>query len=198
MEKMILMIVIVFCIFQMIVLADVIDIGYQGNGTNNQSLTNYTYISTINPANATGIITQVEIWGILYGQTIEVATFYNVSGTNFTTRDTQTIGTAWQDSVTQYIFDVDLDVQEGDYIGIYCSASSSIRIKNFGVATNWWRLTGDNIPCSNTTFALSPETNFGLSLYGTGTVEAGWDHKWNTITIGKWNTKEIIKWNGLE
>ncbi len=26
----------------------------------------------------------------------------------------------------------------------------------------------------------------------------GWDHKWNTITIGKWNTKEISKWNDLE
>jgi len=197
MKKIILTIFIVLCIFQMIVLAVDIDIGYQGNGTSNQSFAGYTYISTINPANASGIITQVEIWGILYGYTIEIATFYNVSGTNFSTRDTEIIDTSWHDTVTQYIFDVDLEVQEGDYIGIQCQSGGGIRITNFGVETNWWRKTGDNIPCSNTTFALSPETNWGLSLYGAGAT-VGWPHKWNTITIGKWNTKEIMKWNDLE
>jgi hypothetical protein len=197
MKKILLIIAITLCIFQMVVLAESIDVGYQGNGTNNMVLTGKTFISKRNPANATGKITQVEIWGILYGNTIEIATFYNVSGDNFTTRDTETKGTAWSDTPTQFIFDVELDVQEGDYIGVYCSGTSSIRATNFGYEVCWWQKTGDYIPCTNETFTSNVNTNWGLSIYGTGAT-TGWSHKWNTITIGKWNTKEIMKWNDLE
>jgi len=173
MKKTLIIIFLIMAIFQMVVLATAIDVGLQNDGITNQSVGNTTLISKYNPANATGKITSVEIWSVAGADAkgVEIAIFYLVSGTNFSTRSTVSVGDLVAGLNT---FVVDLDVEEGDYIGIYGTAGA-IRVRNLTpTGANWWSIAGDYIPCSDVTFTLSPNTTWGLSLYGTGaTVEAG-------------------------
>jgi len=194
MKKMLLIIFTIVLILSINVLAVDIDIGSaaENRATNSDP---GTYVGKDNPANLSGKITSIEIWfdsasGNATG--VEVATFFIVSGDNLSTRDTQTIGSVTAGS--KQTFTVDLNVVAGDYIGIHY-VGGEIERTNLGVGY-WYVLTTDLIPCTNQAFTfLAART---ISLYGTGTTEVGWPHKWNTITIGKWNTKEFTKWNGLE
>ena len=193
MKKILLIIVIVFCIFQMIVLAVDIDIGEPAIDRGSQIYYSRTFVNQGNPANESGSITSVEIWANITINNCEVATFYVVSGNNLSTRDTEFIGTVTAGS--KQTFEVNLDVQAGDYIGIWVP-SGAMEYETSG-GGGMWRNEEDQIPCSDVSFSLYAD--YVVSLYGTGaTIVVGWDHKWNTQTISKWNTKEIIKWNGLE
>ncbi|MBA7519311.1 hypothetical protein ES705_11389 [subsurface metagenome] len=170
-----------------------IDIGSAAIDRPNNLGTGNTWIDKTNPANATGKITSIEIWAYEDMSNVEVATFYVVSGDNFSTRGTQFIGNVTAGA--KRTFEVDFDVREGDYIGIYWTVGKLAFTPTGGAGTSYGA--GDNIPCTDTTF--TPYSPYMLSVYGTGEiVVVGWPHKWNTITIGKWNTKEIMKWNGLE
>jgi len=190
MKKILLIISFVLIIFQMIVLAVDIDIGSPAIDRNNVSVGSYTIVDYNNPANASGKITNVEIWANTTLTDCKVAIFYVVSGTNLTTRDYESIGNVTPGSKQN--FPVDLDVQIGDYLGIYF-ASNDEQIEAVLEGNELYKL-GDHIPCDNVTFSAYGET---ISLYGTGAT-IGWPHKWNTKEISKWNTKEIIKWNDLE
>ena len=152
----------------------------------------YTTINN-NSANESGVINSIEIWSDTDLSNCEVATFYRDGEVNeFSTRDTEFIGAVEDDA--KRTFEVSLDVEAGDYIGMYYTAGYMER-DNSG-CDGMWAKSGDNIPCTNITF-----TNYAtsaISLYGTGTTEVGWPHKWNTQTISKWNTQEFTKWNGLE
>jgi hypothetical protein len=94
----------------------------------------------------------------------------------------------------QRTFAVDLDVEEGDYLGMYFTIGNMER--DLSGYDGCWFCSGDNIPCTDVTFSVV--AGDAISLYGTGTTAVGWDHKWNTQIISKWNTKEFTKWNGLE
>ncbi|GAI75051.1 unnamed protein product [marine sediment metagenome] len=193
MKKILLIIVITFCIFQMIVLAVDIDIG--NAAINRESAYTYsTIVDHINPANASGKITQVEIWAnISYSLTdCKVATFYIESGNNLSTRDYEYIGNVTGGE--KKTFEVDLDVQEGDYIGISYPNGGKIEIDTSG-GNDWHIIYEDLIPCNNQLFDTGVRI---ISLHGTGTTEVGWPHKWNTQSITKWNAKEFTKWNDLE
>jgi len=122
----------------------------------------YTRIEKDNPANATGKITSIEIWANTNLSTCIVATFYCVSGNNFSTRDYKYIGDVTAGS--KQTFDVNLDVQVGDYIGIYWG-HGNIAADIAGYAGVWYK-SGNNIPCTNETFTL--HDGYTLSLYGTG------------------------------
>ena len=194
MKKILLIILITFCIFQLVVLADVIYIGAPAidRGT---ILGVYTLINN-NSANESGKITSVEIWADNNLANCEVATFYRPDPggfpNNFTTRDTEFIGSVTADS--KQTFPVDLDVVAGDYIGMYYT-SGNIERDSSGCDGFWYK-SGDNIPCTDITFTNLATS--AVSLYGTGITDVGWPHKWNTQTISMWNRKEISKWNGLE
>lgn len=123
-----------------------------------------TSINKINPANKTGKITKVEIWCNMDLENCEVATFFVVSGNNFSTRAHQLIGTVTAGSKKTFV--VDLEVQEGDFIGIYYTAGRVDRDETGGEGI--WYKGGDWIPCTNETF-----TSLGnkiLSLYGEGST----------------------------
>ena len=120
----------------------------------------------------------------------EVATFYEGSANELTTRDYEAIGTVTSGS--KQAFMVSLDVQTGDYLGIFYQGGS-IEKETFGME-GVWHNSGDRIPCTNYEFALGD--TWAVSLYGYGDVV--WPHEWNTKEISKWNTKEFTKWNGLE
>lgn len=171
----------------------VIDIGMPAidRGATGSSL--YTMINTAAVANASGKITTVEIysWGNLAN--VEVATFFRpdpvLFPNIFTTRDSVFIGNVEQDAVRTFV--VNLDVEAGDYIGMYCSGFMEKDTSGF---SGIWQVSGDKIPCTNQAFTFL--AGDALSLHGTGaTVVVG--IKWNGVTITKWNGQVITKLNGL-
>lgn len=173
------------------VLAVDIDIGMPAINRGTTAPANYTWVNMGIPSNASGTITSVEIWAWGDLTNCEVGIFYVVSGNNLSTRDTEFIGSVTGGS--KQIFGVDLEVQEGDYIGMFCTVGNME--KDSSGFSGIWYMSGDQIPCTDITFNSYDDD--ALSLYGTGGA-VGWDHKWNTQTITKWNTKEFTKWNGLE
>ena len=144
-----------------------IDIGSAAIDRAGTAAAAYTLIAVENPANLSGKITSIEIWAATDLVNCEVATFYVVSGTNFSTRSTQSIGAVTAGS--KQTFAVDLDVQAGDYIGIYYTAGT---IERDSAGSGYWTVALDAIPCTNQAFTLTADRT--MSLYGTGaTVEAG-------------------------
>lgn len=137
----------------------VIDIGAEAIDRAS-SLGVYTLICQDNPANATGTITSVEIWANTDLSNVEVATFQHVGKQYFTTRDSEVIGSVTAGS--KQTFPVSLEVQEGDYIGIYYSAGA-IELDTSGYTGIWYKA-GDQIPCENLLF--SSMVGYGISLYG--------------------------------
>lgn len=128
---------------------------------------NVTWINKDNPANATGKITSIDIWIALSDSAnTTIATFYVVSGNNLSTRDYQNIGTVTKGSKQTFV--VDLDVEEGDYIGFW--GSTTPRVDNTG-HPGLWRLSSNRIPCANLEFTFYAD--MGFYLYGTGTTVVG-------------------------
>jgi len=127
--------------------------------------TNTTFINKTNPANASGKITLVAIYANSAMTGVEVATFYQVSTNVFSTRGNVAIGNIGA-GYSQHA--VNLDVQAGDYIGIYF-VTGTIRLDHPHDG-NWLLIGEDCIPCTNTTFVFSTTTTLSLSLYGTGYI----------------------------
>jgi len=164
----------IFLIFQMVVLAIAIDIGTPAIDRP-ATMSPLTRIITENLANETGKITSVEIWALTNLTDCEVATFYAVDETHYTTRDYETIGTVTAGS--KQTFAVNLDVEKNDVIGIYYSGGALAGTTDIG---NTRYATGDNIPCTNQYFTFS---TYQVSLYGTGTTEVAVKKK-NVIFMG--------------
>ncbi|MBA7568986.1 hypothetical protein ES708_10723 [subsurface metagenome] len=126
-------------------------------------LSGYTFIDLNNPTDASGKITSVELYAYETLSNCEVATFYLVSGTNYSTRDYQAIGTVIAGS--RQTFAVDLNVKAGDFIGLYFTAGKCSESLDLGGIRGRYT-SGDRIPCSNYNFATISERL--ISLYGTG------------------------------
>jgi hypothetical protein len=147
-----------------------IDIGAPAIDRPNDLPSGYTLVSWENPANDDGTITSVEIWATGSGnmQDCEVATFIDEGGNVLSTRDSETIGTVLIGS-KQTFSGLDMDVQTGDYIGMYFSAGRVEATISGG--TGIWYKSGDHIPCSSETY--SSGSNYTLSLYGEGETAGG-------------------------
>lgn len=174
MKKILLIIITIILILSVNVLAVVINIGMPAIDRGSTAST-YTWVNVGNPANASGTITFVEIWANTALTNCEVATFYVVSGNNLSTRDTQFIGSV--PSGAAYGFEVDLDVEAGDYIGAYYTGGALER-----GTTDYpgcWMKTGDNIPCTNALFTFRADE--AISLCGTGIIE---EEAINTLFFG--------------
>jgi len=134
-----------------------------------------TRINKDNSSNGTGKLTRIEIYAYTNLSNCKVATFYRPDPVgfpnNFSTRDTEFIGTVIAGS--KQIFKVDLEVAEGDYIGVYFTAGYIC--SSYGYS-NIWINSGDYIPCTNQPFLVGAE--YAVSLYGTGYAEQG------ELTIG--------------
>lgn len=138
-----------------------------------------TFILKDNPANASGRITSVEIWANTNLSNCEVATFYETATDEFSTRDTHTIGSVTAGS-KQTFPGLDITVETGDYIGIYCSGGN-IEQDISGQAGEWYK-SGDYIPCTTTAFGFAANETF--SVYGTGTTGVAAVAKKNVIFMG--------------
>ncbi|GAH22836.1 unnamed protein product, partial [marine sediment metagenome] len=120
-----------------------------------------TAVNKKNPANATGVITSVEIYANEAMTGVKVATFYIVSGNILSTRDYDTIGDV---PIGYSKHTVSINVNAGDYIGIYCGTG---KVEAYTPDyTGMWYWAGDGIPCSEKTF--SPFAEYIIRLYGTG------------------------------
>ena len=181
MKKIILIIILILAIFQMVVLATVIIIGPGATDMGSSSATK-TLVVRDNPANASGTITTVEIWAYETLSGCEVATFYVVSGNILSTRDDETVdngnGAGVVIAGSKQTFVVDLDVEEGDYIGLYFSAGKIERASS-GYAGHWY-ITEDAIPADEVTMSLV--SDYGISIYGIGSTEEGGEA--NAISFG--------------
>ena len=118
----------------------------------------YTYVSKANPANANGTLTNLEIWAASNITGLIVATF-SASGDVLTPRDQETIGSVTAGS--KQTFTINLNVQTGDYIGIYFASGS---IEEGSGAGLWWK-SGDQTNSGAQTFTLTADGT--QSVYGT-------------------------------
>ncbi len=148
-----------------------IDIGSPAIEQEGSVLKEFTHIGKENPANANGKITKVEIFAYENLLNTIVATFTQVEENVFTARDSQYIGTVISGS--KQIFSVDLEVAEGDFIGIYFT--SGMCMMHFAGGGRW-ALYGDQSSCSMATFNFTADRT--ISLYGTGPITEG------ELTIG--------------
>lgn len=122
-----------------------------------------TIINKANPANGDGIITSIEIWAESNLSNCEVATFINVGGSYFSTRDIHFIGSVTSGS-KQTFPGLSIDVLTGDYLGIYYT-SGKVEA-DFTVGDGIWYAGVDYIPCTNV--ALQWKGARAVSVYGTG------------------------------
>lgn len=122
---------------------------------------NHTIILANNPANNGGIITNIEIWAAENITGLKIATFKQVSANTFTATDSYTIGAVTAGS--KQIFTVELNVLEGDYIGLYFASGYMGRLLT---GSGCWVApgSGDDTDCVNLTFDFT--ANRDTSLYG--------------------------------
>lgn len=126
-----------------------------------------TLINKGNPANASGKITSVEIYASSNMTGAIVATFYQPDPTgypnNLTARDSYSIGSVT--SGAKRTFEVDLDVEAGDYLGVYF-ASGYIYYETAEGSGIWYAGYSDQTSCTNRSFGFVDVNEF--SLYATG------------------------------
>lgn len=180
MKKILLVIAIILCIFQIVVLATGITIGQEATNRDSYRSEGNTEVDSNNAANGTGTITSIEIWTntIIYGA--KVATFYVVSGDNLTARDSEIVQVDGQDagvipSGSKQTAIVNLNVVEGDFIGLYWTSGQLEATFLEGV----WALAGDQTACNDATFSALARR---ISLKGIGETEE--EEEANAIFFG--------------
>jgi len=109
-----------------------------------------TIVNKGNPALYSGTLEQVGIWSYNTLYNVEIATFYKTSGDKLSTRDYQSIGTVYGGSAREYT--VNIDVQAGDYIGIYFTNFQRAIERDLSGYAGIWHQNGDRIPCTNLLF----------------------------------------------
>ncbi len=123
-----------------------------------------TYIVKENPANDGGTITSVEIYVAVDTLDVVAATFEKVGTNSFTARDSYPIGTVLAGA--KRTFPVSLNVQAGDYLGIYASYHN-IYVTPSG--EGFWIKGGDQTTCVDKGFnPITP--GWTLSIYGSGGI----------------------------
>lgn len=150
--------------------AEAIDIGEPAIVRTTSIVDNNTSINRGNPANASGIITSIEIYASAAYPLVgcKVGTFYTTNGNTLKCRDVEDIGNVSGGS-KQTFSGLSLAVVAGDYIGIYYS-TGGVYVAYTGGSGEWY-ITGDHcIIDDETTYTLDSGGDSILSLYGTGGV----------------------------
>ncbi|GAH36964.1 unnamed protein product, partial [marine sediment metagenome] len=142
----------------------------------NAGFSNWTIVDACTSADGTGKITTVEVWVYSAGAGCKVAIFYRPDSSgapnNLTARDSEIVQIDGEESGvipsgSKQTFTVDLDVVEGDFIGIY-GTSGSIEMEA-EASDGYWYEAGDQTSCINVEFAET--TGKILSLRGIGATE---------------------------
>ena len=145
-----------------------IDVGAPCIDRTDSFSTSYTWVEKSNPSNATGTIDHIDIWFWFLGGTIDVGSFYVVSGDNLSTRDI-----AEGISVNSGDNDLDapgdftaFDINAGDYIG----GNDRPIERDYSGIEGVWYVSGDKIPCTDQAFSFY--SSYMISIYATGTTGA--------------------------
>jgi hypothetical protein len=149
-----------------------IDVGPGAIDRAGELSSSYTFIDLNNPANADGTLDTWELWFKTGydGVNVETATFYLVSGSNYSTRDSETIGSVTSGS-KQTFTGLSTDVNTDDYAGVY-KPGGRIERDTTGFLGILYA-NGDFIPCTNQAFSLVADD--AISIYATGTEPASFD-----------------------
>jgi len=148
------------------------------DGTKDWNLYDQTTVSVLNPADGTGTITSVELYINNDAVGVAIIIFEEISLNHFTARCHQDIGDR---AIGYHEVEVDLEVVEGDLIGIYGSGEAG-RIECLDQARDVKYRAGDQTECVDAVF-LVYGFDRTLSLYGTGTTEVAVKKK-NVIFMG--------------
>jgi len=141
-----------------------IDIGSEAVSQSNSTSSDYTLISKVNPANKAGYLTRVEIYAKSNISGCKVGTFYNISGTTYKCRDSAVIGDVPSGS-KQSFTELNIEVQTGDFIGIYFSGGSICNPIYTG--DGYLHVSGDYCdPDDQTIYTDSGFSGGKISLYG--------------------------------
>jgi len=155
-----------------------IDIGSPAINRNSSAGYGSTRINQANPANASGIITSVEIWANANMTGCRVGTFYTINGNTLKCRDSAVIGNVTQGAKRTFN-GLSIAVEAGDYIGWYATAGKIEADYNTG---QYWYASGEHIdPGDEATYSVF--THGTMSLYGKGEeVAVGWTGKVSGVT----------------
>ena len=130
----------------------------------------YTIVVKTNPANDTGTIDHIDISTANFGQDMDVASLYVVSGNNLSTRDNVTITTKNPPTYDAPGDFTAFDINSGDYIGCYYNASTAGLRASTGYSGMWYA-NADYITCSNQAFSTAD--GFHYWIYATGVTGGG-------------------------
>ena len=150
-----------------------IDVGEVSADRGGRSFENNTVITMANPANADGVIDEIDFWeNDGDGGPIDCASFTDEGSSVFSTRDSSgDIATNGGElnAVAPGDFTA-FDIVTGDYLGAYIQ----VRIEFDSSGGGGYRYeSGDYVPCSSVSFSSNYSAAGALSLYGRGTEEAG-------------------------
>jgi len=168
-----------------------IDIGNAAIDRSSSYGGNYTMVEMANPANASGVITSIEVWANTPITNFRVATF-SASGNVLTARDTVNIGSVTSGS-KQTFSGLSLAVNEGDYLGAYwASSENKLEADLSGQPNGVWYHLDNQTACSELTFAV--DSGYGMSLYGTG-ITVPDQVTGVSATDGTHIDKVVVTWN---
>ncbi len=142
-----------------------IDVGSAAIARDGPASALFTLIDLANPANASGVITSVEVWAVTNITGLRVGSFYLVSGTTYKCRDSVTIGAVTAGS--KQTFSTRFSIQAGDFIGCYYATGT---LHSGAGGSGWMYVSGEYIdPNDSAIFAL--QAGQALSLYGLRATE---------------------------
>lgn len=144
-----------------------IDIGSGATDRGTTQAAGYTFIDIANPSLGKGKITSIELWFATDASGVKVGTMYG-SGTSWTPRDSEIIGSVTSGS--KQTFTVDLDVHVGDVIAVYWSSGTLEEDSSGGVAVYY--KSGDQFSAGTQTYTYAG--GFSISIYGTGDYATGY------------------------
>lgn len=144
-----------------------IDIGEEAKDRAFWSEPGYTRINKGNPANATGILTSVELWAVSQMEGCRVGTFYIISPDRLKCRDSVLIGNVPSGS-KQVFPGLSIAVEAGDYIGSYWT-SGQLERDGEGYGGTWHIILEYIDPGDESNYIFW--AGHAYSLYGTGETQ---------------------------
>ncbi len=169
-----------------------IDIGLEAiDRANVANVSTSTLVDNVNPANGTGVITEVDIW-FAGGPANDtwVGTF-SAAGDTLTCHDSESVGNVSIGS-KQTFSGLDIAVNIGEYLGVNERITATCDLEA-GPDNGLWFKAGEFIdPADSGGFTLL--TGFGVSLFGTGATVSGWSGG-NVLGVSPGNIDKI---NGVE
>ena len=165
-----------------------IDIGstpVTGNAWNSP----YSSVSKANPANASGVLTTIEIYVFGSVTNRKVGTFQDNGSNSLTNRDYETLASINSGS-KQTFTGKNMDVSTGDYLGIYDAGNLFYNLT--GSDYYWYKETSNYVDLGTHTFTYDSVYHLQQSLYATGITVP--DAPTNISATDNLTTKVTITW----